>query len=109
MEGVGWVLVGCPRRAKPSRQSIAGRGRSKAADGPQPRADSHPSGRRSEQAQPLPCPAGHRGAETHRAKAGVVLCPTVGGDDLADLFNVHLVVGIALERTLVKVGALLVA
>ena len=55
---------------------------------------------------PLPCPAGHRGAETHRAKAGVVLCPTVGGDDLADLFNVHLVVGIALERTLVKVGEL---
>ena len=58
---------------------------------------------------PLPCPAGHRGAETHRAKAGVVLCPTVGGDDLADLFNVHLVVGIALERTLVKVGEHLVA
>ena len=58
---------------------------------------------------PLPCPAGHRGAETHRAKAGVVLCPTVGGGDLADLFNVHLVVGIALERTLVKVGELCVA
>jgi len=33
----------------------------------------------------------------------------VGGDDLADLFNVHLVVGIALERTLVKVGEFLVA
>ena len=47
--------------------------------------------------------------EDHRAKAGVVLCPTVGGDDLADLFNVHLVVGIALERTLVKVGELCVA
>ena len=58
-----------------------------------------------------PCPArrGTAGQKLTAQKAGVVLCPTVGGDDLADLFNVHLVVGIALERTLVKVGEHLVA
>ena len=61
MEGVGWVLVGCPRRAKPSRQSTVGRGRSKAADGPQPRADSHPSGRRFNKRSPCPARRGTAG------------------------------------------------
>ena len=108
MEGVGWVLVGCPRRAKPSRQSSVGRGRSKAADGPQPRADSL-FRQALEQRSPCPARRGTAGQKLTAQKAGVVLCPTVGGDDLADLFNVHLVVGIALERTLVKVGEFLVA